>query len=665
MLLPSKFYMFSAKNNQVSDRRKSCGRPNILCWTFALRTSFANIICAGQKGLILFFLLLLTICLFSCAGAVQGKEELIEPGELKEVDASAADDKADVKELPEKSAKAESTEEAHASEAEAPLALKKGADRSEEAVRSLTDSMGAGITPRSSYTPSTSGLKAGYADDNRQFNYFIKFLKTYGDQVEHFPLDITERIILKAVDREGKPLANSQITVSAAGRVLCRGETHADGSFNFYPSEYEDTIEEFTASFTYNQHTQEIVIARLGKRELEVSFPFARSEQKLIPLDIVFILDTTGSMGEEISRLKATIEIIKLNLTSLSSKPKVRFGMVLYKDIADEYRTHVIPLTGSLPGFQKDLDLVEASGGGDTPEDLQAALQAAMTRLDWNRNGIRLSFIITDAPPHLDYEQEYTYIEASKAARREGIKIYSVGTGGLDLMGEYILRQISQYTGAKYIFLTYGEEGESEGGEPGSVSHHTGANYQTDKLEAIIIRFAKEELAYLTDQPIDQEEDYFQAQKLDDEEREETLKKLFEMALSQLVDYSSFNLPPGIRAAVLPITAMNEELAPTAEYFTEQLILSLDSSGSLRKIFRQVERKDLQSILREMELQLSGLVEESQAARVGAVLGAEVLIIGKLYLKDGRYELFLKLLRVENGEILSVTKAILDSKLGL
>jgi Mg-chelatase subunit ChlD len=610
-------------------------------------------------GLKLFFLLCLSIFIFSCAGGVQEKEEPVEAGKLEEIDNSAAEDKSGVKELPAKSAEAESTGETYASEAEAPFAVKK------EVVRSLTDSMEGGATSRSSYTPSTSGLKAGYADDNRQFNYFIKFLKTYSGQVEHLPLNIAERIILKAVDRDGLSLANCQITISAAGRVLCRGKTHADGSFKFYPSEYEDTIDEFTASFIYNQHTQEIVVDRQGKRELEVNFPFARSEQKSIPLDIVFILDTTGSMGEEINRLKATIEIIKLNLTSLSSRPKVRFGMVLYKDIGDEYRTHVIPLTGSLPGFQKDLDLVEASGGGDTPEDLQAALEAAMTHPDWSRNGIRLSFIITDAPPHLDYEQEYTYIEASKAARREGIKIYSVGTGGLNLMGEYILRQISQYTGAKYIFLTYGEEGESEGGMPGSVSHHTGANYQTDKLEAIIIRFAKEELAHLTDQPVDQEEDYFQAQKIDDEEREETLKKLFEMALSQLVDYSSFNLSPGIRAAVLPITAMNEDMAPTAEYFTEQLILSLDSSESMREIFRQVERKDLQSILTEMELQLSGLVEESQAAQVGLILGAEVLIIGKLYLKEGCYELFLKLLRVKNGEILSVTKAILDRKLGL
>ncbi len=52
------------------------------------------------------------------------------------------------------------------------------------------------------------------------------------------------------------------------------------------------------------------------------------------------------------------------------------------------------------------------------------------------------------------------------------------------------------------------------GREPGSVSHHTGANYQTDKLEAIIIRFAREELVHLTDKPLDQEQDYFLAQKV-------------------------------------------------------------------------------------------------------------------------------------------------------
>ena len=285
--------------------------------------------------------------------------------------------------------------------------------------------------------------------------------------------------------------------------------------------------------------------------------------------------------------------------------------------------------------------------------------------MSWNRGGVRLGFIITDAPPHLDYGQSYTYARAAEEAKEKGIKVFSVGTGGLDLLGEVVLRQVAQYTSAKYIFLTYGETGESEGGAPGSVSHHTGANYQTDKLEAIIIRFAKEELSYISDQPIEEEEEYFTADKIGEEEREETLNKLFSMAISQLIDYSTVRIDRGTAAAVLPLSPAQSSLGLNSEYFTEQLILSFGKDEKFRELFRIVERKDLQTILTELELQLTDLAEEQGAARVGELIGAELLIIGKLYSTAEGYELFLKLLRVETGEVLSVTKAIIDTALGL
>jgi TolB-like protein len=377
------------------------------------------------------------------------------------------------------------------------------------------------------------------------------------------------------------------------------------------------------------------------------------------------VLDTTGSMGDEIERLKTTIELINLNLSSLSSKPRVRFGMVLYKDRGDEeYATRVVPFTGDLDRFQAALAKVSADGGGDTPEDLEAALGQAIKGVSWNRDGVRLAFVITDAPTHLDeYEQSYTYVDAVHDARKLGIKFFSVGTGGLPLEGELVLRQVAQYTYGKYIFLTYGESGESEGGAPGSVSHHTGANFRTDKLETIIIRFAKEELAFLTNQPLQESEDYFQANRVANESKGDTLGKLFEMALGQLVDYSSERLASGTRAATLPLVPAPPEggLKLDAEYFSDSLIQAL----SRNKTFAMVERKDLQKILAELELQLSGLGDEANAARVGKLLGAEVLLSGTLYRRGDSFELFLKLVRVETGEVLAVTKARLDAKLGL
>lgn len=228
-------------------------------------------------------------------------------------------------------------------------------------------------------------------------------------------------------------------------------------------------------------------------------------------------------------------------------------------------------------------------------------------------------------------------------------------------MGELPLRQISQYTSAKYIFLTYGERGESAGGEPGSVSHHTGSNFQTDKLEAIIIRFAREELANLTDQPLTDEGDWFQASSTSGEAGDETLGKLFDMAIAQIVDYASFRIPAGTSVAALPIVPQSGRQAADAEYFSEQEILSL----ARNKSFSMVERKDLQAILKELELQMSGIAEESNAARVGKILNAQMLLTSRLFDRPEGYEIFLKLLRVETGEILSVTRLVVDRKLGL
>ena len=509
--------------------------------------------------------------------------------------------------------------------------------------------------------PGASGLQAGFADDNRQFNYFVNFLAEYGPQVPHIRIPVDERVVIRVTDPAGRSVPNARVSISSGSAILAGGATLADGTFLFFPSEHPASITQYVALVTTAGGSETARFDRAGRRQVEVKMQAARPAYQSVPLDILFVLDTTGSMGEEIQRLKTTIEIINLNLSSLSSRPRVRFGMVLYRDQGDEYVTDVVPLTGDLAAFRRALEPVRADGGGDDPEDLQSALRRAMESIQWDPEGIRLAFVITDAAPHLDYGQEYTYVDAAHDARRAGIKIFTVGTGGLDLSGELPLRQISQYTSAKYIFLTYGERGESAGGAPGSVSHHTGSNFQTDKLEAIIIRFAKEELANLTDQPLTDEGDWFQAASTGGEDSAETLGKLFDMAIGQIVDYASFRIPAGTPVAALPIVAQGAGQAADAEYFSEQEILSL----ARNRTFSMVERKDLQAILKELELQMSGIADEANAARVGKILNAQMLLSARMFDKPEGYEVFLKLLRVETGEVLSVTKLVIDRKLGL
>jgi hypothetical protein len=77
------------------------------------------------------------------------------------------------------------------------------------------------------------------------------------------------------------------------------------------------------------------------------------------------------------------------------------------------------------------LERLYADGGGDEPEDLQTALDVAMHQLKWRSDALRIGFIITDAPPHTDYGQQYNYLEAMKESLSRGIKWVTVGAGGL------------------------------------------------------------------------------------------------------------------------------------------------------------------------------------------------------------------------------------------
>jgi Mg-chelatase subunit ChlD len=615
-----------------------------------------------MKKLIFLFAILAVLAFYAgCAGAPEAAMEVPSGSSTAEEEALEPPAAADVP-VPPPAPEPEKDEDIRSDkkEAEAELSFVLEGDAPREA--KVFGEAGTGARPVE--RPSESGLSASYADDNQQYGYFLTFLDEYKD-AHHLELDVSERIIFTILDADGKPVPNALLSFSRGDGELVAGRTASDGSFLFFPRAWGDLdTGQFDVEVRSSAGSARMPFLRNGPRKQEVRLDRERIIPDPPPVDILFVLDTTGSMGEEIERLKTTIELIHLNLSSMPAAPAIRFGMVLYKDYGDEYRTKLVPLTPDLQAFQTALAPVVASGGGDTPEDLEYALWEGVERMDWNSDGIRLMFVITDAPPQIGYEDTpAAYTASAQRAQQEGIRIYSVGTGGLPLDGEYVLRQLSQFTGGRYIFLTYGEAGESEGGAPGSVSHHTGTNFQTDKLESIIIRFAKEEISNLTDKPLDRPEDYFQATRIDAEEREETLEKLFGQAVEQLADFSSLGFGREFPVAVLPLAVRSggEDAALQAEYFGERLTLAAGASGRLTL----VERRDLQSLMDELELQLSGITGGEGVAELGRLLNAEALISGTLFESAEGYEIFLRLLRVETGEVLSLTRARIDAGLGL
>src|SRR5215212_8305325 len=91
-------------------------------------------------------------------------------------------------------------------------------------------------------------------------------------------------------------------------------------------------------------------------------------------LEMVFVLDTTGSMGGLIDGAKQRIWGIINDVMQKPSKPRVRVGLVAYRDNGDEYVTRVLPITEDLDKAYTTLMDYHADGGGDTPENVRRAL---------------------------------------------------------------------------------------------------------------------------------------------------------------------------------------------------------------------------------------------------------------------------------------------------
>jgi hypothetical protein len=346
----------------------------------------------------------------------------------------------------------------------------------------------------------------------------------------------------------------------------------------------------------------------------------------------------------------------------MSPKPDVRFAMVLYRDRGDQYVTRVTPFTGDIRQFVAQLKSVAATGGGDYPEDVNEALRVATSDLDWRPGAVKLAFLLGDAPPHLDYRQNFTYVDFMRVAAERGIKVTAIGASGLDDLGEYVFRQLSQYTMGLFVFLTYGERGQTRPECPTGVSHHTGDNWVSLNLDSIIVRAVARELSYLSDKPVEAGEDYFQARAADGLGSKAVLETLFADCARQLVDFSQAHLEAGTAAAVV---------AAPAEDCPAELSRSLGDELSLaisrQKCFKLVEREDLKRVLDEVDINRAfdpatpaGTAAPTAAPAGALPIPAKLLVLYRLRAAGDQYQMFVKLVRVRTGEILSASMLKID-----
>jgi len=146
---------------------------------------------------------------------------------------------------------------------------------------------------------------------------------------------------------------------------------------------------------------------------------------------MVFVLDTTGSMGGLLDAAKQRIWGI-VNNVMREQHASVRVGLVAYRDRGDAYVTQVLPLTEDLDKVYTRLMEYEAAGGGDGPEDVRSALADGVFAAGWSDAAPDLSqviFLVGDAPPHNDYYDKTDTLVTASNAVQNGIIVNTIQCG--------------------------------------------------------------------------------------------------------------------------------------------------------------------------------------------------------------------------------------------
>lgn len=149
-------------------------------------------------------------------------------------------------------------------------------------------------------------------------------------------------------------------------------------------------------------------------------------------LEMVFVLDTTGSMGGLLEGAKQKIWGIVNEVMQSPERPAVRVGLVAYRDRGDQYVTQVLPVTNDLDKVYTALMEYRADGGGDGPENVRRALADGVRQAGWSKpseNVSQVIFLVGDAPPHDDYQDEPDTLVTTGEAVRRGMIVNTIQCG--------------------------------------------------------------------------------------------------------------------------------------------------------------------------------------------------------------------------------------------
>lgn len=293
--------------------------------------------------------------------------------------------------------------------------------------------------------PQAGQLTSSALFDNDHYDYWKKLISStdnekgiYDNYESRFSFNTKNRIKITLKNASGVEVTIDEQTA----------RTDVNGVAYIYPTV---TKEEYDLKIKYvNINNETIELSKQINGDFEMSIDDAKPRENVI--ELMLIIDTTGSMGDELEYLKSelayVIEEIKKNNNDIS----IYISLLFYRDQNDAYITKYVEFTDDVNLTIAELKKQGANEGGDFEEAVQIAFNEALQKNWTSKNSTKIILHVADAPAHDQDIQQWN--ECVLKASSMGIQIITIASSGIDRKTEYFFRAQSMITNGVYTYLT-------------------------------------------------------------------------------------------------------------------------------------------------------------------------------------------------------------------
>ena len=286
------------------------------------------------------------------------------------------------------------------------------------------------------------------------------------------------------VRHEGRAVVDAEVTLRDGGRPVWTARTDSKGRAELFVDGAKGALSVVVRSGEASATVKEIKPGAKGPVRVVLGDAKAAANR----VDVMFMVDTTGSMGDELNFLKAELGAVLERVQETNGEQlELRTSVNFYRDEGDEYVVRPHKFTKNAKQSIRQIRRQAAGGGGDFPEAVERALTNGVEEHAWSESARgRVMFLVLDAPPHQGPKVARQVQRSVREAARKGIRVVPVVGSGIDKDTEFLMRAVSIRTGGTYVFLT------DHSGIGGSHIKPTIGPHKVELLSAVVERLINE-----------------------------------------------------------------------------------------------------------------------------------------------------------------------------